>query len=825
MMKSHLLYLLLSVSCLIAVATVRAQDNPVPTEGGKRNDAPPASGAEGTAAEDGAEPDAEEDEDRVTFSFTLSGEQGGGQATGSAGDFEYQEGQYLIATGGVDFKYQGLRLQAERARIDIPTNLLTAEGDVILDEGPQRLAGQTLEYDLDTRTGRVTEATAYAEGDYYFTGSEIAKTGDITYTVENGMFTACEQDVPSWSLHMSEGRVTLEEYVRLKNARLKFKKLPVLYAPYLVWPANTERSSGLLVPKPGFSSRRGAELSMAYFKTLGRSADTTFLLDLSSDEYFGFGNETRYRPSERTTGYFRAYVLSEPNVIDPEFFDNFTEDLAAGETRWKAELLHETRDIWGGFRGVVSLREYSDLDYLQDYERNTNRQRQPYVYSNAFLSRNFGPHSLNIMVDQRERILAQGNRDLRRQLPEVEYKLRKLRLGNSWAYLDLQSSLNYFSLELEGPFTSIDPETDLPVTETVRLSEQYGRVDVSPTLTVSLSSLNWLSADVELGGRATFYTDSLTPTDEVPDGEPRGFSGEDLSRAFPRAAFEIVGPSFLRIFDKKIGRFAKFKHIVEPRVDYAFVGDFDEQSEIFRFDEIDNLRPLNGFLFSLVNRLVAKPADEDQGGAIEIASLTFSQGLSNDRDQPGQVSRFDSEARPIRTSEGPFGVALRINPSRATSFTVEAGFNTLFDQFDIETFRLSGSTKIGRHHFGVSWFSGWRIELAESPTDILPVESIPVLSTKTSDQAQFSTRLELLPDRLSLEAQLSFDILGPTNDDGGRDAWDLQTQRYFLNWKAQCYSWQLEYRESNYRTIEDRDVRFSLTLKNVGTFLDLNDSF
>ncbi len=820
MMKSHLL-VLLSVTCLIAAATVQAQDDPAPTERGKRNQAPAAGSAEGSAAESGAEPDAEEAEDRVTFSFTLSGEQGGAQATGSAGDFQYQEGQYLIATGGVDFKYQGLRLQAERARIDIPTNLLTAEGDVILDEGPQRLAGQTLEYDLDTRTGKITEATAYAEGDYYFTGSEIAKTGDITYTVENGMFTSCEQDVPSWSLHMSEGRVTLEEYVRVKNARLKFKKLPVLYAPFLVWPANTERSSGLLVPKPGYSSRRGTELSMAYFKTLGRSADTTFLLDLSADEYFGFGNETRYRPSENTTGYFRAYVLSEPNVFNPEFANNFAEDHVPGETRWKAELLHETRDLWGGFRGVVSLREYSDLDYLQDYERNVNRQRQPYVYSNAFLSRNIGPHSLNILVDQRERILSKGNKDLRRQLPEVEYKLRKLRLGNSWAYLDLQSSLNYFSLELEGPFTSTDPETGLLTTETVRLSEQYGRLDVSPTLTVSLSSLNWLSADVELGGRATYYTDSLTPAAEVPVGEPQGFSGDDLSRAFPRAGMEVVGPSFLRIFDKKIGRFAKFKHIVEPRVDYAFVGDFDEQSEIFRFDEIDNLRPLNGFLFSLVNRLVAKPADEEQGGAIEIASLTFSQGLSNDRDQPGQVSTRDPT---LKTSEGPFGVALRINPSRATSFRAEAGFNTLFDQFDLETFRLSGSTKVGRHQFGLSWFSGWRIDLAQTPTDEIPAESIPVLSTKTSDQAQFSTRLELLPERLSLEAQLSFDILGPLVD-GVRRSWDLQQQRYFLNWKSQCYSWQLEYRESNYREIEDRDVRFSLTLKNVGTFLDLNDSF
>ena len=810
-MKSPLSYLFLSVVFLATVAPVRAQDD------GAR----PATPAAETGED--AESDAPE-ADRVTFNFTLRGEQGGGQATGSAGDFEYQEGQYLIATGGVDFRYQGLRLRAERARVDIPTNLLTAEGDVILDEGPQRLAGQTLEYDLDTRTGKVTDATAYGEGDYYFSGAEIEKTGDVDYTIEDGIFTSCEQDLPSWSLHTSRAKITLEEYVRLKNARLKFKKLPVLYAPYLVWPANTERSSGLLVPKPGFSSRRGYELGTAYFKTLGRSADTTFLLDLSTEEYFGFGNETRYRPSERTNGVFRAYILSEPDVIDPEFLNEFTEDRDPGDERWKLELQHETRDLWGGFRGVVSLREYSDLDYLQDFERSIEQQRLPYAYSNAFLSKNSGPHSFNVLLDRREFVLAQGNKDLRHQLPELEYRLRKYQLGGSLVYLDLQSSLNYFLLDLAAQ--GVDEQ----------FTNEYGRLDLSPTLSISLSSLNWLSAEVELGGRATHYTDSLEPIDELDEGEARWFGDEgarELTRTFPRAGFEVVGPSFLRIFDKKIGRFAKFKHVVEPQIEYAFVGDFDDQDDIFRFDEIDNLRPVNGYLFSLVNRLVAKPADEEQGGAIEIATLTFSQGLSNDlEDQPGQQSLVDPN---VKTREGPFGVELRINPSRETSFKLNAGFNTLFNGYELETFRLTGSTRLGRHHFGLSWFTNWDIDLAQptpdptAPDDIM-AETIPVVRKRTSDQAQFSTRLELLRDRLSLEAQLSYDILGPDRDgDGVRESWDLQQQRYFLHWKSQCYSWQLEYRESNYfrniRDVKDRDVRFSLTLKNVGTFLDLNDSF
>ena len=748
------------------------------------------------------------DEDRVTFNFTISEERGGGKATLIAGDFEYQEGLYVIATGGVDFKYQGLRLQAERARIDIPTDLLTAEGNVILDEGAQRLVGETIQYDLNTRTGRVTDATAYVEGDYYFTGSQIAKTDDMTYTVDDGIFTACEQDVPSWSIHMSDARITLEEFARIKNARLKFKKLPVFYAPYLVWPANTERASGFLVPKPGFSDRRGAEISLAYFKTLGRSADTTFFADLSTEEYFGFGNETRYRPSDKTDGFFRFYLLSEPE--DAEFFNNFTDPTRElGDDRWKLEWQHETRDFWGGFRGVINFQEYSDLDYLQDYERNADNQRRSFVYSNAYITRNFGTQSFNVMIDQRERILGNGSKDIRRQLPEVEYSLRPTQLGRTPMYLSFASSMHYFSIERD------------------ELSDEYGRVDFFPTLSVPLSTLPWLSAKVDLSGRATYYTESIDP-------ETGEIGGGSLTRFFPQAGIEIIGPSFSRIFNRKSG--AKLKHIIEPRMTYAFVDEFDEQNDILLFDEIDRLQPVNGWLFSVVNRFLAKPAGEG-GSAVEVASVTVSQGLSLDSEQPGQQSRTEPT---VQTDEGPLAVSLRVNPSEKTSVDFDLGFSTLFDSYDITSLRLSGTTSLGPHDFRLSWFSNWRVDLASSelvPSEddpdvlvpLIPISDREVLSDKTSEQVRISTRLALLPQKLSLHAELSFDVLGQLRDPAdpslGRSSWDLLQQRYFLNWQSQCYSWQLEYRESNYREIEDRDVRFSLTLKNVGTFLDLNDSF
>lgn len=719
--------------------------------------------------------------ERVTFDVKMRADQGGGRAVGSAGDFEYEDGRFLIATGGVDLKFRDLHLRADRLRIDIPANQMTAEGSVLLDEGPRRLSGSVLEYDLNTRTGRITDALASVDPEYFFRGSEIRKTGPNTYTLSNGSFTSCNQEVPSWSIELSRATITLEEYARIWNARMKFKNLPVFYLPYIIWPATTERTSGFLVPKPGYSERRGPNLSLAYYKTLGRSADATFFADISAEGYNGLGTEFRWAPAEDSRGSIEAYFLTEPDAadVDPRFLQDpiFDPDRQFGDDRWKIALYHESKNLWGGWRGVVDVRQYSDFDYLKDIERSVDRQTQPFVVSNAYLSRNLGPHSFNILIDERDRILGDRSRDLRRQIPEVEYKLRPTKIGGMPLYFKMQSALHYFSVELEGP-PPVDPNQERDVTKF-----DYGRADLLPELSIPFSTLPWLSAKVDLGVRATYYTDSL-------DTFGQNFSGDSLSRTFPTGSLEVVGPTFSRIFDSPGGRFSKFKHIIEPRFDYVYVGDFDEQIQVPIFDEVDIFRPAHFYAIALVNRFLAKPSDEKEGGAYEIASLEIAQAFNVD-DQPGQIGSGG-----LSTKESAIFTKFRLNPSKHTSFKTDLEYNTLFSK--LQSLGLSGSTRWGDQELGLTWFTRWNAETGDT----------------TSDQLRVFTALKF-GERFGLDAQLSYDL----------EASELLNQRYVLNWTSQCYSWQLELREANYRELVDRDYRFSFTLKGIGTFLDLNDSF
>ena len=87
----------------------------------------------------------------------------------------------------------------------------------------------------------------------------------------------------------------------------------------------------------------------------------------------------------------------------------------------------------------------------------------------------------------------------------------------------------------------------------------------------------------------------------------------------------MVGPSFSRIYDAEIGPFDKFKHVIEPRVDYDYVSDVTDPATIPAFDDVDIALGRNQVRYAMVNRLLARPKGGKAGSAQEIASLEIAQ--------------------------------------------------------------------------------------------------------------------------------------------------------------------------------------------------------
>src|ERR1700676_5260600 len=131
--------------------TVPSSSPPPAPGGGQRVN--PATGA---PAAPGGRPKTPPGAGANRMDFTLRF-QDGGTAAGSAVTFDYKRDDYAVLTGNVQLHYQDLDLTGDHVEIDLTSKEVVAQGNVILDQGPKRLTGTTLNFDLDTKTGKMLE--------------------------------------------------------------------------------------------------------------------------------------------------------------------------------------------------------------------------------------------------------------------------------------------------------------------------------------------------------------------------------------------------------------------------------------------------------------------------------------------------------------------------------------------------------------------------------------------------------------------------------------------------------------------------------------------
>lgn len=714
-------------------------------------------------------------------------EKGGEVRLTTKNPVRYEKDVFWEGSGDVEIEYQDVKIRADHARYDFVTRTAALEGNVVIDQGPTRLSGSRAVFRVEDKTGRLENATADLAPTYHIVAEAIEKIGEATYRIDKGIFTSCDLPRPEWSFYLSEATVTLDDYARMKNVSFRAGPVPLLYTPYLVWPTKQDRASGFLVPGAGYNSRRGGYLGLSYYWVTGRATDSTTQLDLYSKGAIGVGEEFRWTPTPESAGILQAYAIRDPEATvcvpieeEPGGGDACTTvDGRIGvfalreKTRWKARLDHVSDDLPFGFRGVLSVREYSDEQFLRDFERAFALSSSRQTLSRGFLTKNFGDDSVNLRVERSETFF--GTKVVQQRLPSLEYSRRTSRIGRSPFYLALESSFSYLYVN-RGP--------GLPRGE-------YGRADVHPTLSVPWKTVPWLSLTARGGGRWTGYSDST-------DDARLRFTGETLSRAYGEAGVALVGPSFSRIYSGNIGRFGRFKHVIEPRADYEYVSDVDDPLRIPIFDEVDGALGRNQVRYAIVNRLLARPAAAKAGGATEIASLEIAQTHAFRLPQLPSQSATSFESFTAKT--GPLEAALRVTPGSLFSLDGRVAYDTHVERVTATSFATSLNWKA--NYVNATWFGS-------RPA---PPPGSTIASPRT-DQIRVAAGVDL-GKSLRIDTQLNYDAQQSR----------LLEDRSLVTFNGSCYTLFLEVRQLRLPPDTRRDYRFVVNLKDVGQLLDVNGS-
>jgi LPS-assembly protein len=167
------------------------------------------------------------------------------------------------------------------------------------------------------------------------------------------LFTTCPAENMAWQLRARDIDLDINGGVGTAHGvKLRFKGVPILYAPYFTFPITDERKSGFLTPDIGQRDRTGVDLSIPYYFNLAPNYDLTV------------GPRYMSKRGLQVRSDFR-YLL--PNSEGQFGFEYLPDDDETGDTRRYVDLNHESmwgeRDQWVI---VTGIEEVSDDTYFDD---------------------------------------------------------------------------------------------------------------------------------------------------------------------------------------------------------------------------------------------------------------------------------------------------------------------------------------------------------------------------------------------------------------------------------------------------------------------------
>lgn len=495
-----------------------------------------------------------------------------------------QKEDVIRAAGNVEVDWSGSRLYADMAEYYREKGVVAARGAVKLVKGGDTLSGDSAEFEVNSKNGVITNGKIFIKNsNLHLGGAKIEKSGEQDYRIESGTITSCDGEKPSWKFKVDDLKLTVDDFAFGKNAVFYLAETPVLWLPYLIFPAKIERQSGFLIPTAGNSSKRGAFLEIPYYLAVSQSMDMTFAADLQSKRGVGIALEHRYLGVDKGLGNSRGYLIYDMQK------DKFRGDL---ELKQQANFTGNT--YW---RADASLT--LDRDYFRDYGTMSGDYNRQYLGTTAFLSHSRDDLLLTGGAEYFDNLDAANNSATLQKLPFITFNGTGSKLPGTPLYYSFSAAV-----------TNFDRDS----------GDRGGRFQLSPRLLLPLRGGDLFYGSVWGGYNQRFYSAHAA-------GEANGSSSRGVFESGAWLRTELS-----RVYDSSIGGMDRVRHLVTPEISYSLTEKRD-QSDLPFFDYDD--RPVGGQLltFSLHNTLTGRYQKEGKAEYRDIMRFTIAQGyqLSGER--------------------------------------------------------------------------------------------------------------------------------------------------------------------------------------------------
>ena len=475
-------------------------------------------------------------------------------------------------------------------------NRAAASGNVRMLQADTDFTGEHAWFDLGADRGQL-DGAGYHLLDRHARGSaeRVDRRSPQTTDLSGLTFTTCAKDSNDWLLSADSLELDHEQgRGTARNVAMRIKDVPVMYVPWMSFPIDDSRKTGLLFPDIGRSSRQGYELALPWYWNIAPNQDATITPHHRTKRGTQLRTEYRYK-THHTEGQLQAEY--QPN--DRIFGDD------RHYTRYR-----QSSDLPRDWDLGINLQRASDEDYFLDLSDSPGASRERELTQSISLSRSDDWY--------RFRTRARAFQILEPDLPPERESYRELPITSLDVSLPMGPTDWFYDSHNQVAHFTRDESLDAVRTHTEHwATRRYG-------------TPGWY-VQPRVGYQYTDYR--LRDAALDPDGEAPAFFEEGASARLDRSAPVFSLDSGLTL-ERPFAGNGNLVQTLEPRLFYLYVPsrdqtdipDFDTREMDFNFASMfmedrfigpDRLGDANRVAGALTSRIL----DRDDGRTLLSGSL------------------------------------------------------------------------------------------------------------------------------------------------------------------------------------------------------------
>jgi LPS-assembly protein len=509
-----------------------------------------------------------------------------------------------VATGNVVIQRLDQSIAADQIRFNRQTMIAEAIGNVVAISGSDIVTGSYLQIDLEKEIGYIDNGEVFIkENNYHIQGDRIEKTGPTTYTADRATITTCDGDKPAWKFTGRDVEVHEDGSGSAKHVAFYARDLPVLYFPYIYYPARENRQTGFLIPQFSLGDRKGFSYNQPFFWAVSDSQDATFYANPMSKRGIKTGIEYRYYLNSQTKGAilldgFRDQQRDDgsPDARAKWGFGDGDDDFPRpNRDRYWFRMSHH-QVLPGAVNGKLDLDLISDQDYLREFKtgfmgfedtntyfldhfsRDLDDSNDPVRVNRLLFNKTWPSYTFNAEARWYQNVTRELNStDTVQKLPFVEFNASKQKIATSPFFYTFNSAYNNF-WRING--------------------SRAQRLDLFPRIYYPWRFKHYFTLEPSIGGRETVWYQYKKDNSDPWDDDT--FHHRELYDTRV-----TLFTDFQKIFDVDGKTLKRIKHTIRPFVSHEYIPDVD-QSDLPNLEAQDRIEELSLLTYSLTNTLTSK---------------------------------------------------------------------------------------------------------------------------------------------------------------------------------------------------------------------------